>query len=75
MTCLNFDNIKKYQDGLNEVLFKNLNNCVLYTDQQFTEWFHLTCGLDFLIRKCGVTNIKEFHATNVIPLFSCCSSL
>ncbi len=65
MTSLNFEYIKKYQDELNESLFKKLNNSVLYADQQFMEWFHLTCGLDILIKKFAVTNIKEFELTKV----------
>jgi hypothetical protein len=61
-----FDRIKSIQYQINEKILKKLNKSILFLDSQFAEWFHLTCGLESLIKQYGVVNIKEFSSFQVI---------
>lgn len=64
-TSINFDIIKKIQANLNDRLLKRLNRAIVFADSQFIEWFHLTVGIDALLRVGGAFNIKEFSSFQV----------
>ena len=64
-SLLNIDTIKCIQSQINEKIVKKLNKSVVFIDNLFAEWFHLTCGFDQLIKLYGVVNIKEFSSFQV----------
>ena len=64
-TSINFDIIKKIQENLNDRLLKRLNRSIVFADSQFIEWFHLTAGIDAILRIGGAFNIKEFTSFQV----------
>jgi hypothetical protein len=66
MSSLNIDRIKTIQNQINEKFYKKLNKSVIFIDSLFSEWFHLTCGLETLIKIGGAVNIKEFSSLQVI---------
>jgi len=62
---LNLDRIKHLQNELNEKLTKKLNKSVVFADSQFLEWFHLTLGLDKLLKSVDIHNIKKLSSFQV----------
>ncbi len=67
-TSLNFDRVKTIQNDLNEKILKRLNKSVIFSDNQFMEWFNLTIGIDKLIKTSGAHNLKEFSSFEVCVL-------
>lgn len=64
-TSLNFDIIKRLQSDLNTSILKKLNRAIVFADYQFMEWFHLTIGVDALLRQGGAFNVKNFSSFQV----------
>ncbi|RNA41962.1 sec1 family domain-containing 2 [Brachionus plicatilis] len=56
------DKILQKQYKLNDKILKKLNKSIVFADYQFLEWFNLTVGIDQLIKKAGVVNIKKFSS-------------
>lgn len=61
-TLLDLAKIKALQNELNDRILKRLNKSVVFADGPFMEWFNLTVGIDSLISKAGVHNLKEFSS-------------
>ena len=64
-TSLNFDIIKRFQSDLNINILKRLNRAIVFADCQFIEWFHLTIGVDALLKEGGAFNVKSFSSLQV----------
>ena len=61
---LNLERIKTIQNQINDKLLKLIKKSVVFADLQFTEWFHLSIGLENLIKN-GAINVKEFSSFQV----------
>lgn len=66
---LSFDKILQYQYEINDKVVKKLNKSIVFADHQFLEWFNLTIGIDQLVKKAGVLNIRKFSSLEVINFF------
>lgn len=64
-TNTSIDKIKTVKNQLIETLLKKINKSIIFADLQFTEWLHLTCGLENLVKLGGAFNIKEFSSFQV----------
>ena len=64
-TSINFSHIKTIQSELNDKLLKKLNRSIVFADSQFLEWFHMTVGIDALLRLGGAFNVREFNPFQV----------
>jgi len=64
-TTINFSHIKTIQADLNAKLLKRLNRSIVFADRQFLEWFHMTVGIDVLLRQGGAFNVREFNSFQV----------
>ncbi len=64
-TSINFSHIKTIQSDLNNKLLKKLNRSIVFADRQFLEWFHMTIGIEALMRLGGAFNVREFNSFQV----------
>lgn len=69
INLLSFEKILQYQYEINDKLLQKLNKSIVFADYQFLEWFNLTVGIDQLIKKAGIINIKKFSSLEVIINF------
>ena len=64
-TSIDLSRLKTSQNDLNEKLFKKLNKSIIFADNQFLEWFNMTCGIAKLFKSGGIQNIKKFNSFQV----------
>jgi hypothetical protein len=58
-------NLKKAQSQVNERCLKRMKKSIVFIDNNFTEWFNLTIGIENIIKTGNAFNLREFNSLQV----------